>query len=101
MEQPATTVTGIYNWAKSDFKIWPLRFLLEIIAWAMSIACSITMAITVPNPPFLILYPLFIIQCAIFGWAAWTRRSTGMVANYLLLVSIDSIALARLIINNV
>jgi len=78
-----------------------LRFLLEIIAWAMSIACSITMAITVPNPPFLILYPLFIIQCAIFGWAAWTRRSTGMVANYLLLVSIDSIALARLIINNV
>jgi hypothetical protein len=67
----------------------------------MSIACSITMAITVPNPPFLILYPLFIIQCAIFGWAAWTRRSTGMVANYLLLVSIDSIALARLIINNV
>jgi hypothetical protein len=63
----------------------------------MSIACSITMALTVPNPPFLILYPLFMTQCAIFGWAAWTRRSTGMMANYLLLVSIDSLALVRLI----
>jgi hypothetical protein len=87
------------EWAKTDFKVWPLRFVLEITAWVMSIACAVTMALTVPTPPFLILYPLFIVQCAIFCWAAWTRRSTGMVANYLLLVAIDSIALARLIIN--
>jgi len=40
---------------------------------------------------------LFITQCAIFAWAAWTRRSTGMLANYLLLVSIDSVGLARLL----
>jgi hypothetical protein len=40
---------------------------------------------------------LFIIQCWIFAWAAWTRRSTGMVANYLLLVTIDVVALIRLI----
>lgn len=92
-----TFVKNIYNWAKHDFKEWPLRFVLEITAWILSIACSVTMALTVPNPPFLILYPLFIFQCAIFCWAAWTRRSTGMVANYLLLVTIDSIALFRLL----
>jgi hypothetical protein len=40
---------------------------------------------------------LFITQCAIFGWAAWTRRSTGMVANYMLLVAIDLTGLARLL----
>ena len=97
MDQITNTVIGIYDWAKNDFRTWPLRFILEITAWFLSIACSVTMALTVPNPPFLILYPLFIIQCAIFGWAAWTRRSTGMVANYLLLVSIDSIALIRLL----
>lgn len=99
MDQISNTLINIYNWAKTDFREWPLRFVLEISAWVMSIACSIVMAFTVPTPPFLILYPLFIVQCAIFGWAAWTRRSTGMVANYLLLVTIDSIALARLIIN--
>lgn len=97
MDQITNTIASIYDWARRDFREWPLRFVLEISAWIMSIACSITMALTVPTPPFLILYPLFIAQCAIFCWAAWTRRSTGMVANYLLLVTIDSIALIRLI----
>ena len=91
-------IIGVYNWAKNDFREWPLRFVLEVLAWFTSIACSITMALTIPNPPFLILYPLFISQCCVFGWAAWTRKSTGMVANYALLVSIDSIALIRLIL---
>jgi hypothetical protein len=97
MSQIGDTLTRAYNWAKKDFQEWPLRFTLEISAWFMSIGCAITMAATLPNPPFLILYPLFIAQCAIFAWAAWTRRSTGMLANYLLLVSIDSVGLARLL----
>jgi hypothetical protein len=91
-------VSNVYNWAKKDFNEWPLRFILEVSAWLASIGCSLTMAITIPNPPFIILYPIFISQCMIFGWAAWTRKSTGMVANYLLLVSIDSVALIRLIL---
>ena len=88
---------GTIEWIKADFKEWPVRCVLEILAWFMSIGCAIAMALTVPNPPFLILYPIFIVQCAIFGWAAWTRRSTGMLANYGLLVTIDSIALIRLL----
>ena len=89
----------IYNtltWIKEDWKSNPLRCFLEIVAWVLSIACSFTMMLTVPNPPFLILYPLFITQCAIFAWAAWTRKSSGMLANYLLLVTIDSVALFRM-----
>ena len=90
-------ITNTYQWAQNDFRSWPLRFVLEITAWVLSITCAIWMGMTLPNPPFLILYPLFIIQCTIFAWAAWTRRSTGMVANYMLLVTIDVIALTRLI----
>ena len=86
------------NWIKEDYNTWPLRCVLEISGWVMSIGCAIWMGATLPNPPFLILYPIFIIQCAIFGWAAWTRKSTGMVANYLLLVTIDLIALINLIL---
>lgn len=88
---------GIINWIKEDWQSNPLRCVLEILAWALSIGCSFTMMLTVPNPPFLILYPLFITQCVIFAWAAWTRKSSGMLANYILLVTIDSIALARMI----
>jgi len=99
MNPLSNAVVDIVEWIKSDYRTWPLRFILELVGWGLSITCSVAMALTVPNPPFLILYPLFIIQCAIFGWAARTRGSSGMVANYLLLVSIDTIALIRLISN--
>jgi hypothetical protein len=90
-------VIDIWKWIKADFRAWPFRFCLEVAAWIASIGCSITMMLTVPTPPFLILYPLFITQCAIFGWSAWSRGSFGMLANYVLLVSIDSVALFRLV----
>lgn len=90
-------IVGIYNWARKDFQEWPTRFTLEITAWFMSLGCSLVLAAGVTDPLFLYLYPIFIVQCAIFGWAAWTRRSTGMVANYLLLVTIDCIGYIRLL----
>ena len=89
-------LSNTLTWIKEDWKSNPLRCFLEVLAWIMSIGCSFTMMLTVPTPPFLILYPLFITQCAIFAWAAWTRKSSGMLANYLLLVTIDSVALFRM-----
>ena len=91
-------VFNVFAWIKEDWRSNPWRCGLEILAWFLSIGCSFTMMLTVPNPPFLILYPLFITQCAIFGWAAWSRQSFGMLANYLLLVTIDSIALLRMVL---
>ena len=70
---------------------------MEVLAWAISIGCSITMAATVPTPPLLALYPVWITGCAIYAWAAWTRRSFGMLANYILLTTIDTIALIRML----
>jgi len=91
-------IKNILQWVKEDYRSNPLRCILEIVAWVLSIGCSTTMMLTIPNPPFLIIYPLFIIQCSIFAWAAWTRRSSGMLANYLLLTTIDTIALIRLML---
>jgi hypothetical protein len=91
-------IQNTIQWIKQDYREHPLRFSLELLAWFMSIGCTIWMGATLPNPPFLILYPLFIIQCSIFGWAAWTRGSTGMVANYLLIVTIDIIAITNLVL---
>ena len=85
------------EWIKDDWREKPFRFIMELVAWAMSILCSFIMMLTVPTPPFLLLYPMFIIQCVIFGWACWTRRSFGMMSNYILLVTIDSIALTRML----
>lgn len=99
MHQITNAVVDIYRWAERDYREWPFRFVVEVLAWAISIGCSITMAITVPTPPLLILYPIWIIGCSMYGWAAYTRGSFGMLANYLLLVTIDSVGLVRMLIN--
>jgi hypothetical protein len=87
------------QWIKDDFKSHRVRFVVELLAWAISIGCSITMAFTVPTPPLLALYPVWIFGCALYAWASWTRKSFGMLANYILLTTIDTIGLARMLIN--
>ena len=88
---------GIFDWIKSDYKSNRLRFCFEVLAWAISIGCAITMASTVPNPPLLILYPIWICGCAIYAGCAYSRRSFGMLANYILLTTIDTIGLIRML----
>ena len=92
------TFTPTIQWIRDDFKSHPIRFTIELIAWAMSISCSLILAITVPNPPLLILYPLWVGGSALYAWAAWTRKSFGMLANYILLTSIDTFGLIRMIL---
>jgi hypothetical protein len=88
-----------FDWIKDDWNSHPGRFIVELLAWAISIGCSITMAVTVPNPPLLALYPVWITGCALYAWAAYTRKSFGMLANYVLLTSIDTYGLIRMLIN--
>jgi hypothetical protein len=90
-------VFNIFQWIRDDWTSNRLRFIVELFAWAISIGCSITMAFTVPNPPLLILYPIWILGCAMYAWAAWTRKSFGMLANYILLTTIDTIGLVRML----
>ena len=89
--------TSTLQWIKDDWNSNRFRFIVELGAWAISIGCSITMALTVPNPPLLALYPIWILGCSMYAWAAWTRRSFGMLANYLLLTTIDSVGLIRML----
>jgi hypothetical protein len=84
------------EWIRDDFKTNPVRFSLEVFAWALSLSCSIGMAITVPNPPLHLFYPAWVTGCGIYAWAAYSRKSFGMLANYMLLTTIDGIALIRM-----
>jgi hypothetical protein len=86
-----------FDWIRDDYASNRFRFFVELLAWAVSIGCSLTMAITVPNPPLLALYPVWISGCAMYAWASYTRKSFGMLANYILLTSIDTVGLFRMI----
>ena len=89
--------TPTFEWIKNDFRSNRWRFVVELLAWVISIGCSITMALTVPNPPLLVLYPIWISGCAMYAWASYTRKSFGMLANYILLTTIDTIGLLRML----
>jgi hypothetical protein len=91
------SVSSILQWIRDDWASNRIRFIIELFAWAISIGCAIAMALTVPNPPLLILYPIWITGCAMYAWAAWTRKSFGMLANYILLTTIDTIGLVRML----
>ena len=86
-----------FEWIRDDFKSNRIRFVIELLAWAISIGCAVTMALTVPNPPLLALYPVWIAGCALYAWASWSRKSFGMLANYILLTSIDTFGLIRML----
>jgi hypothetical protein len=90
-------MNNIFTWINDDYKTNKFRFCIEVLAWAISVGCSITMALTVPNPPLIYLYPVWITGCALYAWAAYTRKSFGMLANYLLLTTIDTIGLLRML----
>jgi hypothetical protein len=85
------------QWIRDDYRTNPFRFILELLAWFISVGCSITMAVTVPNPPLILLYPVWISGCAIYAYAAYSRKSFGMLANYILLTSIDTVGLIRML----
>jgi hypothetical protein len=93
-----TLIKPTLDWIYHDFKSNRFRFIMELVAWTLSIGCAAIMAGTVPNPPLVALYPAWIAGCTIYAWCAWSRRSFGMLANYLLLVSIDLFGFIRLLI---
>ena len=87
------------KWVSEDYQSNNIRFCLEVLAWALSIGCSLVMAFTVPNPPLLLLYPVWILGCAIYAGCALSRGSFGMLANYILLTTIDAIGLIRMLVS--
>jgi hypothetical protein len=85
-------------WIKEDWHSSPLRCVLEISAWIMSVGANVMFMLTVPHVPFMWYLGLTVVSSAVFGWSLWTRGSLGGLANYGFLVTIDTIALIRLIL---
>ena len=91
-------LANMAEWIRDDYRSHPFRFLAETSAWAMSIGANILFAVTVPNVPFKLYLAVTVTNCAIYAWAAYSRRSFGMLANYLLLTTIDGYALSKVLL---
>ena len=83
------TIENILAWIKEDWNNNPVRFCLEVLCWIDSLACAIIVNTTVPNLPFLVLYPLWVTGTLAYAWCAWSRGSFGMLATFLMIASMD------------
>lgn len=90
-------IKNTVDWIHADYKSHKFRFIIEHLAWAMSIGAAILFAATVPNVPFVPYLLTTVTSCAMFAWSAWSRRSFGMLSNYLLITSIDLTGLLRVL----
>jgi hypothetical protein len=82
-------IENIWNWIQEDWRCSPFRFCLEVLCWLDSLACAVIINSTVPNLPFLLLYPLWISGTLAYAWCAWSRGSFGMLATFLMIASMD------------
>lgn len=83
---------------KKDYNSNRMRFVIETLAWIMSIGANILFAYTVPHVPFAVYLTITVTGCAMYAWSACSRRSFGMLANYLFLTGLDSFALAKVLV---
>jgi hypothetical protein len=85
------------DYVKRDWNSHPTRVIAELYGWAISTGSSIVFALTVPHPPFLMLYPLWLSGLFALTFCAFSRGSVGMVALNISMIIIDMIGYGRLI----
>jgi hypothetical protein len=100
MEWIVVGANNAWGYIKLDWKSNRVRFCAEVFAWACSVISAVIFAATVPDIPVVPLYSIFIAGCCASGWACWTRRSFGLMANSVFLVTIDGIGLIRYFIQH-
>lgn len=83
---------------KKDYNSNRVRFIIETLAWIMSIGANVLFAVTVPHVPFAVYLTITVTGCAMYAWSAYDRKSCGMLANYLFLTALDSFALAKVLV---
>ena len=85
---------------RDDWKSDPLRLTLETVNWALNLAIALIFAITIPNVPLLIVYPIFFVALSISIYSAISRGSFGLLITSITLYIIDIIGFIRLLYNS-
>lgn len=86
------------NYIKDDWKSHPVRLILETINWFGTVALGLIVAITVPNVPFGITYPIWLVLMVIGMFSAISRGSSGLFLASLSMFIIDIFGYVRFLL---
>jgi len=88
------------DFVKKDFQSYPLRWFIETMVWLGILFNTILIAMTVPNTPWDILYPIWIVCCYATVWTSYTRSSSIGVIGSLIFAVLDSYGYYRIMVVN-
>lgn len=91
--------TQLWLFIQTDFHSHPLRFTAEAWNWFSAIAAAIIFALTAPNVPFLVTYPLWMSGTLLNVLCARSRGSFGTMMMAISMTIIDVYGLTRLLLN--
>lgn len=84
---------------RTDWKSNPLRLALETVNWTLNLTIALIFAITIPDVPLLMVYPIFFVALSISIYSAISRGSFGLLVTSVTLFVIDLVAFVRLLYN--
>lgn len=91
-------VRAFGDYVRADWTSHPVRVVAECGSWVATTIGAITFALTVPHPPFIALYVLWLGATLCGALCAYSRGSVGMVALNGTMFVIDIVGLARLLL---
>ena len=81
-----------------DYRSHPVRWIVEALAWSGTLVNSILISATVPDIPWMICYPIWILGCIGYAWAQWTRRASLGMFSCLVFAAIDGVGFAKVLL---
>ena len=74
---------------RDDWHSHPVRLGLEVVNWFLNVVIVVIFTATVPDVPYLTVYPLFFICLSISIYSAISRGSFGLLLTSLTIFCID------------
>jgi hypothetical protein len=87
----------LYQFIRNDFHSHPWRFAAETWNWISCLIAAVIFALTAPNVPFLITYPVWLSGTILNIFCARSRGSFGTMMMAITMTIIDLFGLFRLL----
>lgn len=84
---------------RRDWHSHPTRLILETLQWFINVAVAVVFAVTVPNVPLGVVYPLFFAGLAINIYSSYTRGSFGLLLTSCTMLLVNIIGYVRLLLS--
>jgi hypothetical protein len=88
---------NLLDYIRQDWQSNPVRFTVEALCWFNNLGIALLVNLTVPDLPYMWLYPMWISCSAAYAWCAYTRKSSGMMATFIMFAVIDSLGFIKYI----